>query len=464
MFSKVLIANRGEIAVRVIRACRELGVQTVVAHSEADRDSLAVILADEAVCVGPPASDKSYLNIPNVVSAALITGCEAVHPGYGFLAENAYLAEVVEQVGLTFIGPPARVIETFGDKVAARQAMRKAGVPTVPGSDEALQKVDDAIDVARGVGYPIMIKALAGGGGRGIRAVQDERELVRQFPIAQLEAQTHFANGALYLERMVQNARHIEVQVLADQHGHAISLGERDCSLQRRRQKILEEAPSPGLDEKRRQRIGILAGKGLREAGYRNAGTVEFLLDDSGNFYFMEVNCRIQVEHGVTEMVTGIDLVKEQLRIAAGEPISIGQGDVQIRGHAIECRITSEDPRRDFAPDSGVIERFVPPGGPGIRVDTHCYAGYFAPPYYDSLLAKVIAWGRDRREALDRMQRALKETRIEGVKTSIPYHLSLLADPYVRRGEATIDFVGNHLEMWAATQPGSTDGYVARVS
>jgi acetyl-CoA carboxylase biotin carboxylase subunit len=458
VFDKVLIANRGEIAVRVVRACRELGVQAVVAHSEADRDSLAVQLADESVCIGPPATDKSYLNIPNIVSAALVTECDAVHPGYGFLSENAYLAEVVEQCGLTFIGPPARVIEMFGDKLAARRAMRKAGVPVVPGSDEPLHRVEDAIDEARKIGYPVMIKALAGGGGRGIRAAHDEHELVRQFPIAQREAQSFFANGALYLERMVLNARHVEVQVLADNHGHAIWLGERDCSLQRRRQKIIEEAPSPALDERMRRRIGGHAAKGVREAGYRNAGTMEFLLDEKRDFHFMEVNCRIQVEHGVTEMVTGIDLVKEQLKIASGEPLSIKQSDVKIDGHAVECRVTSEDPVRDFAPDSGTIQQFVPPGGPGVRVDTHCFSGYFTPPYYDSLLAKVIAWGRDRGEAFDRMARALRETRVDGVKTSIPYHLALLADPYFRRGEVTIDFVAGHLKEWADAQSAASAG------
>lgn len=452
MFRKVLIANRGEIAVRVIRACRELGIQTVVAHSEADRDSLAPMLADEAVCIGPAESDKSYLNIPNVVSAALITGCDAVHPGYGFLAENSYLAEVVEQCGLHFIGPPPEVIEVFGDKVASRRLMQRAGVSTVPGSDSALQRVEDAVDVGRQIGYPIMIKAVAGGGGRGIRGVYDERELLRQFPIAQMEAQSHFANGALYLERMIKNARHIEIQVLVDHHGRAISLGERDCSVQRRRQKLIEEAPSPALDEDLRRIIGGLATEGLREAGYRNAGTVEFLLDEDGAFYFMEVNCRIQVEHGVTEMVTGVDLVKEQLKIAAGKPLSLQQDDVRIQGHAIECRVTSENPLRGFGPDSGVIERFIPPGGPGIRVDTHCYSGYFTPPYYDSLLAKIMAWGRDRGEALARMERALRETRLEGVKTSIPYHLGLLADPDFRRGRVTTEFVATHLEVWSAAQ------------
>ena len=457
MFSKLLVANRGEIAVRVVRACRELGVRTVVAYSEADRESLAVMLADEAVCIGPAAGDKSYLNIPNVVSAALITGCEAVHPGYGFLAENAYLAEVVEQVGLTFVGPPPAAIEMFGDKLAARRAMQAAGVPTVPGSDESLHRVDDAIDVARAIGYPVMIKAVAGGGGRGIRAALDEQELLAQFPIAQMEAQTHFANGAIYLERLIRNARHVEIQFIADNHGHAVSLGERDCSLQRRRQKIVEEAPSPALDDKRRQRIGDLVTKGITAAGYRNAGTMEFLLDEELNFSFMEVNCRIQVEHPVTEMVTGIDLVKEQIRIAAGEPLSFGRKDVRVQGHAIECRVNAEDPLRGFAPDAGLVETFIPPGGPGIRVDTHLFSGYFTPPYYDSLLAKVIAWGRDREEALARMERALRETRVVGVKTSIPYHLALLADPYVRRGEVTIDFVASHFERWSSARRDGED-------
>jgi len=464
MFSKVLIANRGEIAVRVIRACHELGVQTVVAHSDADRDSLAVQLADEAMCIGPAASDKSYLNIPNIVSAALVTGCDAVHPGYGFLSENAYLAEVVEQVGLTFIGPSPRVIELLGDKVTARKVMRAAGVPTVPGSDEPLHRVEDALDIAREIGYPVMVKAVAGGGGRGIRAAHDERELARVFPVAQMEAQSFFANGALYIERLIQDARHVEIQLLADNHGHAISLGERDCTLQRRRQKILEEAPSPVLNEDQRRWIGDAAARGAQEVGYRNAGTMEFLLDRDGNFFFMEVNCRIQVEHGVTELVTGIDLVKEQLRIAAGGVLELTQDDVRVQGHAIECRVTTEDPLRAFAPDSGVVTQFIPPGGPGVRVDSHCYAGYFQPPYYDSLLAKVMTWGRDRTEALDRMERALHEMRIDGVRTSIPYHLSLLADPRVRAGDVTIDFVGDHLAQWTADQSRGTRGTLAGVS
>ena len=452
MFSKILVANRGEIAVRVIRACRELGVQVVVAHSEADRESLAVKLADEAVCIGPAASDRSYLNIPNIVSAALVTGCEAVHPGYGFLSENAYLAEVVEQCGLTFIGPPPGVIELLGDKIQARKMMAAAGVPTVPGSDDPLYRVDDAVELARQVGYPLMIKAVAGGGGRGIRAVVDERDLLRQFPLAQMEAQSFFGNGALYLERKVERAHHVEVQLLADNHGTTLALGERDCTLQRRRQKLVEEAPSPSLNAEQRERICALAARGAAHVGYRNAGTMEFLLDESGEFYFMEVNTRIQVEHGVTELVTGIDLVKEQLRVAAGEPLGYGQADIQVRGHAVECRVTSEDPMRGFAPESGVIETWLPPGGPGVRVDSHCYAGYFTPPFYDSLLAKVMTWGQTRDEAFDRMARALREMRVEGVHTSIPYHLSLLADRSVRSNNVTIDFVGDHLASWATRQ------------
>jgi acetyl-CoA carboxylase biotin carboxylase subunit len=452
MLSKVLVANRGEIAVRIIRACRELGVQVVVAHSEADRDSLAVHLADESVCVGPAASDRSYLNIPNIVSAALVTGCDSVHPGYGFLSENAYLAEIVEQYGLTFIGPPPQVIELLGDKLAARRMMQQAGVPVVPGSDEPMYRVDDAVEVARQIGYPLMIKAVAGGGGRGIRAVVDEQDLQRQFPLAQMEAQSFFGNGALYLERRVERAHHVEVQLLADGHGTTLALGERDCTLQRRRQKILEEAPSPSLDSAQRSRILELAARGAAHVGYRNAGTMEFLLDDEGRFYFMEVNCRIQVEHGITELVTGVDLVREQLRIAAGEALTFGQDDVEIRGHAVECRVTSEDPLRGFAPESGVIQTFLPPGGPGVRVDSHCYGGYFTPPYYDSLLAKVMTWAPTRDEAFDRMARALREMRVDGIHTSIPYHLSLLADQGVRANDVTIDYVGSHLESWATRQ------------
>ena len=452
MLSKVLVANRGEIAVRVIRACRELGIQAVVAHSEADRDSLAVRLADESVCVGPAASDKSYLNIPNIISAALVTGCDAIHPGYGFLSENAYLAEVVEQCGLTFIGPNPQVIELLGDKIQARKMMKLAGVPTVPGSDDPLYRVDDAIDLAREIEYPLMIKAVAGGGGRGIRAVNDERDLIRQFPLAQMEAQSFFGNGALYLERRVVNAHHVEVQLLADGQGTTLALGERDCTLQRRRQKILEEAPSPSLTPELRKSILELAAKGAAHVGYKNAGTMEFLLDQQGRFYFMEVNCRIQVEHGITELITGVDLVREQLRIASGEKLRFGQEDVKITGHAVECRVTSEDPLRGFAPESGVIEHFLPPGGPGVRVDSHCYSGYFTPPYYDSLLAKVMAWAPTRDEAFDRMGRALREMRVDGIHTSIPYHLSLLNDPSVRANDVTIDFVGSHLEGWASRQ------------
>jgi len=452
MLSKVLVANRGEIAVRIIRACRELGVQVVVAHSEADRESLAVQLADEAVCVGPAASDRSYLNIPNVVSAALVTGCDAVHPGYGFLSENAYLAEVVEQCGLTFIGPPPQVIELLGDKLAARRMMQQAGVPVVPGSDEPMYRVDDAVDVARQIGYPLMIKAVAGGGGRGIRAVVNEQDLQRQFALAQMEAQSFFGNGVLYLERRVVNAHHVEVQLLADNHGKTLAMGERDCTLQRRRQKILEEAPSPSLSPDQRTSILELAARGAAHVGYRNAGTMEFLLDQDGKFYFMEVNCRIQVEHGITELVTGVDLVREQLRVASGEALAFSQKDVQVRGHAVECRVTSEDPMRGFSPESGIISNFLPPGGPGIRVDSHCYSGYFTPPYYDSLLAKVMAWAPTRDEAFDRMARALREMRVEGIHTSIPYHLSLLADRAVRANDVTIDYVGNHIESWATRQ------------
>ena len=445
MFSKVLVANRGEIALRVVRACRELGLQTVVGYSEPDRESLAVALGDEAVCIGPAASDRSYLNIPNVVSAALVSGADAIHPGYGFLSENAYLAEVCEQIGLTFIGPPIAAIERFGDKVAARQLMKEAGVPIVPGTEEPVTNLDAARSAAAAIGYPLMLKAVAGGGGRGMRVARSEAELEGAFPIAQMEAQSHFASGAIYLERLVEDARHVEIQVLADGAGRTVHLGERECSIQRRHQKILEEAPSPVVDAELRRRMGDAAVLGARAAGYRSVGTVEFLVDPAGRFYFIEMNCRIQVEHPITELVTGIDLVKEQIRIAAGEPLSFRQQDVAWRGHAIECRINAEDPDRGFAPDSGLIETWLAPGGPGVRVDTHIYPGYTMPPFYDSLLAKVAVWGRDRREAIDRMRRALRESRVVGVATNIPFHLETLDHPVFQSGHATTGFVAEAL-------------------
>ncbi|MGE5620200.1 MAG: acetyl-CoA carboxylase biotin carboxylase subunit [Sphingomonadaceae bacterium] len=448
MFRKILIANRGEIAVRIIRACRELGVSTVVAYSEADRHSLAVEMADEAICIGPAPSDKSYLNISNVVSAALVSGAEAIHPGYGFLSENAYLAEVCEQCQIAFVGPSARAIEQFHDKSAARNRMRSAGLPVLPGVDKPVYTLDAALGIAAEIGFPVMVKACAGGGGRGLRPAYDEAELARSFQIAQSEAQSAFGSAGLYLEALVEGARHVEVQVLVDRYGKAIHLGERDCSLQRRHQKILEESPCVSIDPEVRQEMGARAAAAAAAIGYEGVGTVEFLVDQKGRYHFIEMNTRIQVEHPVSEMTTGIDLVKWQLRVAAGEPLSLDQSSVRPRGHAIECRVNAEDPAKGFAPQSGLVSSCSLPGGPGIRVDTHLFPGYQMPPYYDSLLAKVIAWGNDRHEAVSRMRRALEEFKIGGVTTNIPFHLRLLADPDFLCGRFDTHFV----ERWLAAE------------
>jgi acetyl-CoA carboxylase biotin carboxylase subunit len=433
---RMLVANRGEIAVRIIRACHELGIEAVLAHSEADRDSLGARLADHTVCIGPPPSDQSYLNIPHVVSAALTTGCDALHPGYGFLAENAYLAEVCQHCDLIFVGPPPDVIHTFSDKVVARRQMAKAGLATVPGSDDVLPNLDSARATAAEVGFPVMLKAAAGGGGRGLRVASSDEDIVRAYAIAQAEAQASFGNGDLYVERLVFPAKHIEVQLAGDDFGNVIHFGERDCSLQRRQQKIVEETPSPALDDASRRRVCEAAVQGARAAGYRSLGTMEFLLDSEGRFYFIEMNTRLQVEHPVTEMTTGVDLVKIQINIAEGEPLALRQEDVSPRGHAIECRVVAEDAERDFAPEYAEIEDYQAPGGPGVRVDSHIYRGYAPPPYYDSLLAKVICWGSDRSEALQRMERALEEMRITGPRTSIPYQLAILRDEDFRAGRA----------------------------
>ncbi|HET9223778.1 MAG TPA: acetyl-CoA carboxylase biotin carboxylase subunit [Roseiflexaceae bacterium] len=441
MFNKVLIANRGEIAVRIVRACQELGIRAVVAYSQADRDSLAVRLADEAVCIGPAAPARSYLNPPALISAALITGCEAVHPGYGFLSENPYFAEICGECKLTFIGPSPEAIRLMGDKATARQTMRAAGLPVIPGSDGALRSIDEAYDLAREIGYPVLLKAVAGGGGRGMRLVQDEAELARAYPTARAEAEAAFSQGDLYMERYLTGMRHVEVQVLADQQGHAIHLGERDCSIQRRHQKIVEEGPSPAVTAELRAAMGEAALRGVRSIGYANAGTIEFLLGPDEQFYFMEMNTRIQVEHPVTELITGVDLVKWQLRVAAGERLTLAQKDVRIRGHAVECRINAEDPARDFLPSAGEVEFFLPPGGPGVRIDTHLYAGYTPPGAYDSLLAKIIAWGEDRAEALARMRRALSECIITGVTTTMPFQLELLSDPVFAHGQFDLSFL-----------------------
>ncbi len=440
MFNTILVANRGEIAVRVIRACRELGIRTVLAHSEADRASLAAALADETICIGPASSERSYLHVPNIVSAALVSGADAIHPGYGFLSENPLLAEVCAQCGLTFIGPPPEIIEAFGDKVRARRLMRQAGLPVIPGTDEPVLTLDAARAAAAEVGYPVMLKAAAGGGGRGMRVVRDDGELARHFAPAQMEAQSAFGNPALYVERLLEDARHLEVQVVADHYGRVIHLGERDCSVQRRHQKLVEETRAPLLDPATRAAMGQAAVQGAAAAGYRNVGTMEFLLDREGCFWFMEMNCRIQVEHPVTEMVTGLDLVKTQIRLAAGEPLPWEQEEIRWNGHAIECRVVAEDPQRDFAPTSGTIDMLLLPGGPGIRVDTHVFPGYVFPPLYDSLLAKLIAWGTTREEAIARMARALRETRVGGLTTNIPYLLDVLSDPAFRAGGVGVGY------------------------
>jgi len=438
---KVLIANRGEIALRVLRACRDMGVAAVVAYSEADRESLPVLLADEAVCIGPAPAAQSYLNRTAIIEAARLTGCDAIHPGYGFLSENVYMAEICEQVGIIFIGPRSETVARMGDKAVARETMRKAGLPILPGAEEPLTSDGELMRVARHIGFPVMLKAAGGGGGRGMRVVRSDGELARILPVARAEAESAFANGAMYVEKFLENPRHVEVQVLGDGEGKVAVLGERDCSMQRRHQKLVEESPAPGLSPRQRQQLYDLALKGTHVLKYRGAGTLEFLLAADGKFYFMEMNTRIQVEHPVTEMTAGVDLVAWQLRIAAHEPLTLPDRPRTISGHAIECRITAEDPDANFAPSIGTITQYVPSGGPNVRVDSHLYSGYRVPPFYDSLLGKVIVWGETREEALDRMARALEETTIEGVKTSIPFHLRLLRDARFRRGEVHTRFV-----------------------
>ncbi|HSL20526.1 MAG TPA: acetyl-CoA carboxylase biotin carboxylase subunit [Vicinamibacterales bacterium] len=428
MFKKILIANRGEIALRVIYACRELGIKTVAVYSEADADALHVRFADQDVCIGPARSLDSYLNVPAIISAAEITGADAIHPGYGFLSESAYLAEVCEACHIKFIGPDPNVIRLMGDKARARRAMKKAGVPILPGSDGPIDSEEKALKVAKDLGYPVMIKAVAGGGGRGMRVVKVAAELGKLLKTAQREAEAAFGVGDVYLEKYIDNPRHVEVQVLGDHHGQVVHLGERECSIQRRHQKLIEEAPSPALTEKMRRRIGNTVVDAARAVQYTNAGTFEFLLDSSGNFYFLEVNTRLQVEHPVTEFVTGVDIVKEQIRITAGERLSFKQGDVTFTGHAIEVRVNAEDPDT-FVPSPGVVRAYSVPGGPGVRVDTYIHAECTVPPHYDSLVGKIIAYGRDRQEAIARMRRTLEMTVIEGIKTSIPLQLRILAEP-----------------------------------
>jgi acetyl-CoA carboxylase biotin carboxylase subunit len=445
MFRKILIANRGEIALRVIRACREMGITSVIAHSEADRDSLPVRMADERICIGPGPSGKSYLNIPNIISAAFISNAEAIHPGYGFLSENTSFAEICNDVNITFIGPSAGVMSIMGDKVSARKAMAEAGIPMLPGTP-VVRTLPEAKEAARDIGFPLMLKAVAGGGGRGIRLIQQPEEFDRIFTVAQNEVREAFRDDGIYFERYLARARHIEIQVLVDQYGHGVHLGERNCSCQRRNQKVLEESPSPHLSPELRQEIGMKALKAVQQIGYRNAGTLEFLVDEQDRFYFMEMNTRLQVEHPVTEMVTSVDLVKEQIRIAAGLPLQLQQEDIQFRGHAIECRITAEDASADFRPQTGIVERYLPPGGPGVRVDSHLFADYEVPPHYDSLLSKLIVWGETRNEAIARMQRALDEYVIEGIVTTIPFHQRLLNHEGFRKGDTYTRFLQDEAE------------------
>ena len=444
MFEKILIANRGEIALRIQRACRELGIRTVAVHSEADADATYVKLADESVCIGPPPSAQSYLNIPAIISAAEVTDAEAIHPGYGFLSENADFAEKVEASGFVFIGPRPENIRLMGDKVSAKQAMIKAGVPTVPGSEGALpEDPKEIVRVARKVGYPVIIKAAGGGGGRGMRVVHTEAALLNAVNMTRTEAQTAFGNPSVYLEKFLENPRHIEIQVLADSHRNAVYLGERDCSMQRRHQKIIEEAPAPDLPAKLRERIGERCAEACRKINYRGAGTFEFLYEN-GEFYFIEMNTRVQVEHPVTEMITGIDIVQQQIHIAAGAKLPFRQRDIAFRGHSIECRINAEDPYT-FVPSPGRIAAYHPPGGPGIRVDTHVYAGYTVPPHYDSMVGKVIAYGDTRDQAIRRMRIALSEMVVEGIKTNIPLHQELMLDANFLKGGTSIHYLENKL-------------------
>jgi len=446
-FSKILIANRGEIALRILRTCEELGIRTIAVHSTVDRHALHVQLADEAVCIGDPPSNKSYLNIPNIIAAALTRQASAIHPGYGFLAENARFAEICADHGLAFIGPSPEAILRMGDKSTAKSTVQEVGVPTVPGSEGLVESETEALHLAQRIGYPLMIKATAGGGGRGMRLVRQEADLVKLFLAAQGEAEAAFGNPGLYMERFIECPRHIEFQILADQQGNVIHLGERDCSIQRRHQKLLEESPSPALDGELRQRMGEAAVKVAQSIGYVGVGTVEFLLDTSGEFYFMEMNTRIQVEHPVTEMVTGLDLVAEQIRIAQGEPLRLTQGEVKLRGHAIECRINAEDPEHNFRPHPGRITGYLPPGGPGVRIDSHVYTDYDIPPYYDSLIGKLIVWSSDRPTTIRRMRRALREFAITGVPTTIAFHQKILDTPEFQRGEVYTNFVAQMMEQ-----------------
>jgi acetyl-CoA carboxylase biotin carboxylase subunit len=446
MFNKVLIANRGEIALRVIRACRELGIQTVAVYSEADRESLHVRFADDDVCIGPAPARDSYLKIPRLIAAAEITGADAIHPGYGFLAENAEFAEICAASNITFIGPTAEQIRVMGDKAAARQAMMEVGVPVVPGTPGPVEDPDEAMEFARSIGFPVIIKAAAGGGGKGMRVANDPDDFIRAFQLARSEALSAFGSGDVYVEKYLARPRHVEFQILGDKFGNVIHLGERDCSVQRRHQKLIEEAPSPAVTPELREAMGEAAIRGAKAINYVGAGTIEMLLDEDCSFYFMEMNTRIQVEHPVTEMLTGVDLVKEQIRVAAGEPLSVTELP-PLRGHVIEARVNAEDPARNFQPSPGRIEAYHPPGGPGVRIDSHVYAGYTVPPYYDSLLGKLIVQGRDRAEAIRRMQIALESFILEGVTTTIPFLARVMQNPRFQAGQVDTKFLEREADL-----------------
>ena len=444
-FAKILIANRGEIALRIIHSCEELGIPTVAVHSTIDRHALHVQLANESVCIGPPPSNKSYLNIPNIIAAALTRNATAIHPGYGFLAENARFAEICADHQITFIGPSPEAIMAMGDKSTAKKTMQKSGVPCVPGSPGLIDSEATAMRIAAEIGYPVIIKATAGGGGRGMRLVREEKDFIRLFQAAQGEAEAAFGNPGVYLEKFIEKPRHIEFQILADSYGNVVHLGERDCSIQRRHQKLLEEAPSPFLTPQLRKKMGDAAVKAAKSINYVGAGTVEFLVDSNGGFYFMEMNTRIQVEHPVTEMITGYDLIAEQIRIAQGEKLRFRQSDIEFRGHAIECRINAEDPKQNFRPHPGKISAYLPPGGPGVRIDSHVYTDYEIPPYYDSLIGKLIVWAGDRPTAIKRMRRALRECAITGIPTTLEFHQQILQTPAFLAGDVYTNFIEEHL-------------------
>ncbi|MFH1541812.1 MAG: acetyl-CoA carboxylase biotin carboxylase subunit [bacterium] len=444
MFKKILIANRGEIAVRIIRAAKELGIATVAVYSEADKDSLHVKIADEAYCIGPAAPNKSYLNVPSIISVAEVTGVDAIHPGYGFLAENSKFVEICQASGIKFIGPSIDAMQRMGDKATAKKTMKAAGVPVVPGSEGTISDENEALKIAEKIGFPVIIKATAGGGGRGMRLAWEKKDFIHLMRTARTEADVAFGNPEVYIEKYVEEPRHIEVQVMADEHGNVIHLGERDCSIQRRHQKLVEEAPSPVIDHRARKKIGDAAVKAAKAVNYHGAGTIEFLYDKHGNFYFMEMNTRVQVEHPVTEMVTNVDIIQLQILVAAGEKLNLRQSDIQIHGHAIECRINAENHEKNFMPSPGTIKAYLAPGGLGVRIDSHAYSGYVIQPHYDSLIAKIIVKGKTRAEAIAKMARALDEYVIDGIHTTIPFHLKVLKNEAFRSGDVTTKFIEEH--------------------